>query len=293
MLRSIIPIVNDDTFVLEISISQQCNFDCKYCTSHIVGAKATPLDFDKILSFKRKGDYQIYIYGGEPLIHPQIYELLDRLGNERKIRIQTNNSVGKKVYDKIISKHPNVVFALSYHQEYAKFGKFLRNAKFLNDVDRLAEISVMWFSKQDVEISRVYNIMKSMFDNRVVMTPLLPGSKYSIIEWIQKTEIHAFLAKYSPYITGFHHELLINGVKKTAIEAYADNDDLHIYGMRCMIKDRRITYDGHANEWRTCASDVIYGETTGEVCHRHFGCAGDLGYEKHFDSHVITINRRI
>lgn len=283
MLKSLIPITKSDKFVVEIYISHKCNYDCDYCPLHVNGIKFNEIDFKKLLSFSHPEGYDVYIYGGEPLIHPQLFDLLNHLGKERKIVLQTNLSAKPEIILRILEEHNNVVFSLSYHYKYADFKKFLTNTKLISNANKLHEVSVMWISDHDDKIYKVYKIFKSLYNDRTWLQPTLPN-KDSLDEWILKTEIHLFLRKYLPSITNFRHELLIDGKKKTMLEAYADNDDLNICGIRCYINKHRITYDGHTNEWRYCTADVVYREVSSETCHRTFGCAADLGYEKHFEN---------
>jgi organic radical activating enzyme len=286
VLKNIIPIVKTDRFIVEIVISQKCNYECDYCPLNIPGLAHTPLDIDKIMSFSRPGrEWGVYIYGGEPTIHPDLFKLLERLGPDRNVLIQSNLSAGKHLLSKITKNHPNVMFAVSYHYKYANFRKFLNKTKMLQESGNLKEIVVMWLSDQDKKISSIYNIFKSIYPDQTWMTPTLPG-KYSLLDWRSKPEVHKFLEKYPPSISSFRHEVLVDGVKKTVLEAYADNDDLNIKGINCLISNHRVSYDGDHNVWRTCTADVLYGEISTGICHRSFGCAADLGYEKYHDSDI-------
>jgi len=70
-----------------------CNFKCPYCLNHKLvtkeNIKKIPLDF---IIDKYKEESQILISGGEPLCNPNVYEIIDKLKNNFKIRISTNGS---------------------------------------------------------------------------------------------------------------------------------------------------------------------------------------------------------
>ena len=282
MLKNIIPITNASRYIVEINISQKCNYACDYCPLNVPGIQYTPLDIDKIMAFSHSTGWDVYIYGGEPLLHPDLFKLLDRLA-DKEVTIQTNLSAGIRLLSKIIKNYPNVKFALSYHYKYANFRKFLTKTKMINDAGKLLEIVFMWLSEYDDKIYSMYNICRSLYPGKSWLTPTLPN-KHSPIGWITKDEFHKFLAKYPASISTFRHWILVDGIKKTILESYADNDDLNIKGVKCLINKSRISYDGDYNIWRNCAADLVYREISTGTCHRSYGCAADLGYEKHHDS---------
>ncbi len=73
-------------------VTMQCNLNCAYCEdfgsrrNHQVTQNPSMDDAKKILRVIRSGFSRLWITGGEPLIHPQILELLDYARNELKFR---------------------------------------------------------------------------------------------------------------------------------------------------------------------------------------------------------------
>lgn len=244
---------------------------------HNKKAKFVSLDIEKIVSYsndKVGNNWDVYIYGGEPLIHPQLFDLLDRLKDKPRVVIQTNLSAGINYIKRIANAYPNVVFFASYHYTYSDFTKFVKKVKAIIELGKFGEIAVMWVSKFDKEIVSQFNLMKKLFKNvKVHLTPVFPG-KTDAIGWVQKSEINRFLEKYSPYITTFDEEVDIDNIRMTSLEAYRKNIDLYFYGTTCYLdRDWRISYNGTLNEWTKCSADLAYGTVNhSDKCIHQFGC---------------------
>jgi len=73
-------------------VTMQCNLNCAYCEdfgsrrNHQVTQNPSLEDAKRILRVLRTGFSRLWITGGEPLMHPQILELLDYAKNELKFR---------------------------------------------------------------------------------------------------------------------------------------------------------------------------------------------------------------
>jgi MoaA/NifB/PqqE/SkfB family radical SAM enzyme len=87
-------------------VTMQCNLNCAYCEdfgsrrNHQVTQNPSLEDAKKILRVIRSGFSRLWITGGEPLMHPQILELLSYARNElkfREISLITNGTLLKDV----------------------------------------------------------------------------------------------------------------------------------------------------------------------------------------------------
>jgi MoaA/NifB/PqqE/SkfB family radical SAM enzyme len=73
-------------------VTMQCNLNCAYCEdfgsrrNHQVTQNPSLEDAKKILRVIRSGFSRLWLTGGEPLMHPQILELLDYARNDLKFR---------------------------------------------------------------------------------------------------------------------------------------------------------------------------------------------------------------
>lgn len=84
---------------LRISLTNQCNLKCHYCHNegqgHNCAVKFLSMDFvDGLIDYCVRGSYKlkkINITGGEPLLHPQLNDIVKKLSNiTDSLRINTN-----------------------------------------------------------------------------------------------------------------------------------------------------------------------------------------------------------
>jgi molybdenum cofactor biosynthesis enzyme MoaA len=104
-------------------VTMQCNLNCAYCEdfgsrrNHQVTQNPSVEDAKKILRVIRSGFSRLWITGGEPLMHPQILELLSYAKNElkfREISLITNGTLLSKFtnYQLPNSQSPNLLSLL-------------------------------------------------------------------------------------------------------------------------------------------------------------------------------------
>jgi len=282
-LKKLTPLFKPQRFTLEIYLTEKCSFACKYCQLHTPGVKFTDIDFDKLFAFDYSGE-DVYIFGGEPMIHPQLDELLDRLSGN--IVIQSNLSISTRRLRDILDKYNNVSISPSFHYEECDRTLFLENLKLINSYGKLGETAIMWLSEFDKEIFILYKILKDKYNN-VWLEPTLPWTK-DMQDWQDKVELKEYAKRYSADMSrDFGLRVNIDGVEKTLLQAYIDNDDLGVCGMTCKVGEHRICYDAHLNEWRGCTSDIIFRNNSEGVC-KNPVCLLDLGYEKYHSSNINT-----
>lgn len=282
-MKKLTPLFNPQRFTLEIYLTEKCSFACKYCQLHTPGVKFTEIDFDKLFAYDYSGE-DVYIFGGEPLIHPQLEELLDRLSGN--IRIQSNISVSTRRIEELLKKYNNVFISPSYHYEECDRNLFFKNISLINSYNRLGETAIMWLSEYDRQIYIIYKILREQYPN-VWLEPTLPWTKERS-DWEEKTELKEFNKKYDAKLSrDFGLKISVDGVEKTLLQSYIDNDDLNVCGMTCKVRDHRICYDAHLNEWRGCTSDIVFRNSSEGVC-KNPVCLLDLGYEKYHSSNINT-----
>ncbi len=73
-------------------VTMQCNLNCTYCEdfgsrrTHLVTSASSLEDTQRILAVIRTGIDHLWLTGGEPLLHPQILDLLTYARNDLKFR---------------------------------------------------------------------------------------------------------------------------------------------------------------------------------------------------------------
>ena len=84
-----------------VEITNVCNLNCSFCVKNNRKKEYISIDCFKILLNKLKG-YTNYLYFhvmGEPLLHPNINELIDLASNDYKVNITTNGTMLDKIID--------------------------------------------------------------------------------------------------------------------------------------------------------------------------------------------------
>lgn len=92
-----------------------CNLHCSYCDSNYScdGSGFTEMTIDQITDeVFRLGWQKITLTGGEPLIHPDSYKLIEKLLQYgRQVNVETNGSVDLLPYDSMAFRHELILTA--------------------------------------------------------------------------------------------------------------------------------------------------------------------------------------
>lgn len=88
---------NVPSFV-DLSITNKCNLQCTYCYADACPSSEVHMKYTTIEAliseFETAGVHYVRIAGGEPLLHPQIGQVLDRVGHSRLLTsISTNGTL--------------------------------------------------------------------------------------------------------------------------------------------------------------------------------------------------------
>jgi len=284
-MKSLIPCSKPERFTFEIYLTEKCSYDCEYCTIHTPKIKFNKIDFGLMMSRDIDPSADVYIYGGEPLIHPElsrVIEVLEARGHNN-IVIQSNLSSSVSRITKFF-KYESVSFQPSFHYEWCEFKEFNKKVELIDSYGKLGHMNVMWIMRLDRLIYMIYRVFNSKYEN-VHLEPTLPWSQ-DYDSWSKKDELIAFDSKYDAKITKDYNErIIVDGVEKTVLQSYIDNDDLDVRGIKCGVVKQRINYDAHLNVWRTCSSDLFMKvdnpavDEFHKVCVNDF-CMLDLFYEK-------------
>lgn len=81
---------------IAVHITGKCNLNCVYCNQH--NQKSPDMDFEKFCMLadeaKKNGIREITLAGGEPFVHPQIFEMLNYCKSKNmKVSIYTNGTL--------------------------------------------------------------------------------------------------------------------------------------------------------------------------------------------------------
>lgn len=158
--------------MIEWELTLECNYRCSYCSNGrnecLKVPIATELDEDKItqkISEFPKGT-EIFLFGGEPFLHPKIEFILQKL-HEFGISymVQTNFSKVNKIIE--ICKKFNPIIQVSIHREQIK-----NHQKLIPDLlkvsNSIRRIDVMFKADADILLAKKLK----MFFECVYLTPV-------------------------------------------------------------------------------------------------------------------------
>jgi MoaA/NifB/PqqE/SkfB family radical SAM enzyme len=113
---------DENALTLFIFITNKCNYSCVYCCEKLLLGN-TFLDlkkmYDFILFLYHKYDFKKYyldIYGGEPTLHPDLYDFCKKIYELDKhiyLEMFTNFSKSIDFYNKLLAL--NVKLIITYH----------------------------------------------------------------------------------------------------------------------------------------------------------------------------------
>ena len=139
-----------------IEITNMCNLNCDFCIKNTRKKENISIDNFKIL-LKKLNKYTDYLYFhilGEPLLHPNINELIDIASKNFKINITTNGYLINKISDSKNIRQINI----SLHSFNIRYGKTLEEYmdNIFESIDSLKEntyISLrLWTKNNNDEI---------------------------------------------------------------------------------------------------------------------------------------------
>ena len=172
MLESLI----DDKIMVEWECTLECNFRCFYCSNGRNDCLNKPiyhiLDEDRIYDFlsnninKRFYNTELFLFGGEPFIHPKIEYIIKTLNElQQRYIIQTNFSLYKKILE---LGHLDFKIQVSIHREQIKnFNDYFKNLMRLKE--RIRRIDIMYEDEND---ELLYDKIIPYFKGIVFLTPV-------------------------------------------------------------------------------------------------------------------------
>jgi organic radical activating enzyme len=222
-------IEKDDTFYVDIRVTERCNNDCWYCSDlHNNAYIDKDLDIIGIAALIRRipRDICVFIYGGEPTLHKDINALilvLSSISNVTEVILQTNFKIPLKIIN--TSK---LIVNVSYHSNVPlkAFMTRLSKTKYL-----IGEIAIM----EDID---TYNLFKEVYGSAVQYTPLINSS----ITESPTDPCVGKLEKPKGVEEDFHYRKQYvddNKVQYSNYDMWSQNLN-HFKGYQCSIKRDRI-----------------------------------------------------
>jgi MoaA/NifB/PqqE/SkfB family radical SAM enzyme len=151
-------------YSLHWAVTNNCNYRCDYCGVH---KKEKYYDFHNIIEFVNfigtLNRVDTVLFGGEPLIHPNILQIVGQL--ETNIRICTNLSKNIGFFRELIKINSDLTIVASLHYEKQELIDFYEKISFLCDYSKFVKVKVMWDSRYKEDIKSAYEFLLSTEDN--------------------------------------------------------------------------------------------------------------------------------
>jgi len=134
MESSKIKSIISDEFNITLSVTNSCNYRCRYCPPHLQNGSIGHIPVEIYIKFftnlfqdnPQIRDYSkrfISITGGEPSLYEGIEELVGFLNeNDFNVTLDSNGSASNEVWERLFEIASNT--HLSFHPRYSKFNKF-------------------------------------------------------------------------------------------------------------------------------------------------------------------------
>ncbi len=174
--------------ILNIELTNQCNFKCSHCYKEADSHKYDFLDMQTIedLIQMYSGKIKtIHLTGGEPLIYPNFNDLIIRLTDHFNVNITTNGSLLYRIDDSTIRKINNFQISIYGFDENSYnliannkqgFNQVIQSLTRLNDLNITYDISVTANQIFIRQFENYFTYLKSKNVKRVLVgLPFLEG----------------------------------------------------------------------------------------------------------------------
>lgn len=260
------PLEYADKFIIEFKPTDQCNFDCSYCCFHDNTTKhISDETFDKYLTMlsnfgtDNKDEIFLFVYGGEPTMHPKLTEMIIRINElypDKKVNtlIQTNGMRWDEEdyrvnHELLTGSNVEYVISFSYHKEFTKTAGVIKRIKYLQTLGVMDVLTYM-ITREDIDKHiQMINIFNSLNIPLYVRTILQES------EWFLNS-------KYKKYITLDPDEtpfLLTDetGTKEVSFEYITMHGYLNFKGYQCTAGKNTLLLAPNGKVYR-CDMDFLY-----------------------------------
>jgi hypothetical protein len=259
--------------ILVLDLHQACNQNCSYCIADAGPGKSFGKckNFRKIEPFlDKKTEWNILLTGGEPLITPNIEEILGICLDHGQVSLQTNLRAGIEKFTKVVPPDKTGWILATLHScALDQKDRFIRNMKLLREkeypaVAKLVLDDKMLLHYQDLCVQFDQNKIPYILSPEVTMQkPDYPG----VVRWAYRQGRRILPSFPASPVT---------------LRQYTPEESIHIQPLLTLPASHLYFKGGFESLGRSCyaGSRLFYGRLdTGKIvgcCHGYPGDCGDL-----------------
>lgn len=238
--------------IIEWKLLIGCNYKCDYCKydKHLKDILKIERDETVLAKFIDSFNKQnrLYVFGGEPFLHPKIDFIINRLiDNRQKFLVQTNYSTLSVLKIKEINRSFEV--NISIHPNDVSLGTLLNNLKESVLVD-ITQIDIMYIGEKSLEY---YDALRQNgWSDKLSLHPIgdfkVEGYYKHLKEYnkLKKSPIYRSLYNFEEMYINYYKE------ERSIIWQKYMEGSLTTYNKPCIYKDKFIMYDSELNNYNCC-----------------------------------------
>ena len=247
--------------MIEWELTSKCNYKCNYCSLPNIKAEAdhSKLNFFIKETLEPYKDQEIFCFGGEPFLHPEISFIVDMLYKyNRKFIIQTNMS--KKSVDVMLKLTHDLHLQVSIHPTEVSIENVIQDLTRLQTVHEISKIDVMYTG---LESFKYYQKISKIYNGELTLLPITgfyeTGSCELTYEFNKyRNSPYSKFINFEPYKIGDRY-------RSDIWEDYCSGK-LSTFGEVCKYKDDYILYDSSLNLYNCCYRENIETFCTHTKC---------------------------
>ena len=147
-------------FSMHWSLTNNCNYKCDYCG---VWKDEQMYPFEKTIEYINHVNeiktVDTVLFGGEPLFHPNILQIIGEL--ESKIRVCTNMGKSLNFFRELCKINNDITMVISLHVHKVDLVKFVYKLEYLCEYFDFIKLKVMYDSRHKCESEQIYYHMKT------------------------------------------------------------------------------------------------------------------------------------
>jgi len=258
---------------IEWLLTEKCNFNCSYCGLYnnkknpSMCSKELEVFLDFVEEKQDEGFGELFIFGGEPTVHPDFIEIINKI-NKRDIKYIIQTNLSDKAVRVLLNSNPKKI-NISVHPEQQSLNKYIKNIRVMlqhnwsqlksnsiykSGCNPINNIEIMYVGNISIKF---YKVLEELFPELNII--LCPVSDFLVEGFGKKLKEYNNLKKFRNDINFEDIEVKgPNGIIKDRSLIWEDFIDQKQSpkGKECLLKDF-IMIDSQFNKFNCCFHTVV------------------------------------